>query len=165
MDNWKNTKLLFRLINKLANNTKGNPLPNMPPEVLAEEFAKYFLEKIRTIWQKFNNTKPFQPETKVVPQFRCFVPLTCRQVYKAIMTMKSKSCELDTVPTYIFKEILPACLESLSTIVNLSLTIGEFSGDWKTAIICPLLKKTRLEPINMNYRPVSNLCFISKLVD
>ena len=30
-DNWKNTKGLFRLINKLTNNTKGNPLPNRPP--------------------------------------------------------------------------------------------------------------------------------------
>ena len=79
--------------------------------------------------------------------------------------MKSKSCEWDTVPTHILKEILMACLESLTTNVNLSLTMGEFSGEWKTAIIHPLLKKTRLEPINKNYRPVSNLCFISKLVE
>ena len=81
------------------------------------------------------------------------------------MMMKSKSCELDTVPTHILKEILPACLKSLTTIVNLSLTMGEFSGEWKIAIVQPLLKKTRLEPINKNYRPVSNLCFISKLVE
>ena len=135
IDNRKNTKGLFRLINKLTNNTKGNPLPNRPPEVLAEEFATYFLEKIRTIWEKFINTKPFQPGTKEILQFRCFTPLTSRQVYKTIMMMKSKSCELDTVPTYIFKEILPACLESLTTIVNLSLTMGEFIGEWKTVIV------------------------------
>ena len=41
---------------------------------------------------------------------------------------------------------------------------GEFSGEWKTAIVQPLLKKTRHEPIHKNYRPVSNLCFILKLV-
>ena len=45
MDNWKNTKGLLRLINKLTNNTKGNPLPDKSPEVLAEEFATHFLEK------------------------------------------------------------------------------------------------------------------------
>ena len=78
--------------------------------------------------------------------------------------MKSKSCELDTVPTYICKKILPACLESLTTIVNLSLSTGEFSGEWKKAIVWPLLKKTGLKLINKNYRPVSNLCSISKLV-
>ena len=62
--------------------------------------------------------------------------------------MKPKSCELDTVPTHILKEILPACLESLTTIVNLSLSMGEFSGEWKTAIMQPLLKKLGLELIN-----------------
>ena len=45
MDNQKNTKGLFRLINKLTNNTKGNPLPNRSLEVLAEEFTTYVLEK------------------------------------------------------------------------------------------------------------------------
>ena len=164
MDNWKDTKGLFRLINKLTNNNKDNPLPYKPPEVLAEEFATYFLEKIRTIWEKIINIKPFQPETKAVPQFRCFAPLTSK-VYKIIMSMKSKSCELDTVPTHILKEILPACLDSVTTAVNLSLTTEEFSGEWKTAIVWPLLKKTKLELINKNYRLVSNLCFISKVVE
>ena len=109
MDNQKNTKGLFRPINKLTNNTKGNPLSNRAPEVLAEEFATYFLEKIRTIQEKFINTKPFLPETKEVPQFRCFILLTSRQVYKTIMMMKSKSCELDIIPTCILKEILLTC--------------------------------------------------------
>ena len=79
MANWKITKGLFRLINKLTNDTKGNPLLNRPPEVLAEVFATYFLEKMRTIWVKFINTKPFQPETKEIPQFRCFIPFTSKQ--------------------------------------------------------------------------------------
>ena len=85
MDNWRNTKGLFRLINKVTNNTKGYLLPDKHPEVLAEEFGTYLLEKIKTIWEMFINTKPFQPETKEVPQFRCFIPLTSRQVYKTIM--------------------------------------------------------------------------------
>ena len=45
MDIHKDTKGVFRLINKLTNNTLGNPLPNRPPEVVAEEFVTYFLEK------------------------------------------------------------------------------------------------------------------------
>ena len=59
MDNQKDTKGLFRLINQLTNNNKGNTLPKRPPEVLADEVVTYFLEKIRTIWEKFINTKPF----------------------------------------------------------------------------------------------------------
>ena len=51
MDNQKNTKGLFRLMNKLTNNTKGNTLPDKPKEVLAEEFATYFLEKMEEVHQ------------------------------------------------------------------------------------------------------------------
>ena len=50
-------------------------------------------------------------------------------------------------------------------IVNISLTTGAFSQSWKTAIICPLLKKDGLDLIPRNYRPVSNLCFLSKVVE
>jgi hypothetical protein len=38
-------------------------------------------------------------------------------------------------------------------------------NEWKTAIIRPLLKKNGLEAILKNYRPVSNLSYISKIVE
>ena len=154
MDNQKDTKGLFKLINKLTNNNKDNPLLNRSREVLTEEFATYFLEIINTIWEKPNDIKPFQPETKDVPQFRSFTLLTSRQVNKTIMLMKSLSCKLDTVPSHTLKEILPACPDSITIVVNLSLTTGEFRGEWKTAIMWLLLKKIGLELINKNYRPV-----------
>ena len=53
----------------------------------------------------------------------------------------------------------------ITKIVNISLTTGAFSQSWKTAVICPLLKKAGLELILRNYRPVSNLCFLSKVVE
>ena len=37
--------------------------------------------------------------------------------------------------------------------------------DLKTALVKALLKKVGLEHISKNYRPVSNLCFLSKLVE
>ena len=47
----KNTKGLFKLVNKLTNSKMENPLPNKPPKQLADEFASYFLSKIEDIWQ------------------------------------------------------------------------------------------------------------------
>ena len=47
----------------------------------------------------------------------------------------------------------------------MSLTKGDFNEDWKTAIVRILLEKPGLELIHKNYRPVSNLCFLSKLVE
>ena len=50
-ENNKNTKGLFKLVNKLTNSKKLNPLPNKPPKQLTDEFASYFLSKIEDIWQ------------------------------------------------------------------------------------------------------------------
>ena len=79
--------------------------------------------------------------------------------------MQSKSCELDCLPTHILKDYIDSFIPILTKIVNLSLDRGVFSEDWKTAILRPLLKKSGLDPIDSNYRPISNLSFISKLVE
>ena len=46
-----------------------------------------------------------------------------------------------------------------------SLQSGEFPDDLKDALVKPLLKKITLELVNRNYRPLSNLLFMVKLVD
>ena len=42
---------------------------------------------------------------------------------------------------------------------------GVFPNTWKKTIVRPLLKKSGLETVFKNYRPVSNLNFISKLLE
>ena len=78
-------------------------------------------------------------------KFTNFVPLTPSQIHKEIMEMKNKSCELDIIPTTLLKEILAACLHTITQVVNLSLTNGDFNEECKTAILRPLLKKFGLE--------------------
>ena len=79
--------------------------------------------------------------------------------------MNNKTCELYAIPTNLIKDTLPAVLKTITQIVNMSLTTGTFPLDWKTAIVRPLIKKAGLELSKKNYRPVSNLFFLSKLVD
>ena len=79
--------------------------------------------------------------------------------------MKAKSCELDDLPTDILKHILPTVISLITKIINMSLESGEFSESWKVAVVRPLLKKLGLALIMPNYRPVSNLSFISKVVE
>ena len=43
--------------------------------------------------------------------------------------------------------------------------MGEFCEEWKTTIVKHLLEKPGLDLINKNYTPISNLPFISKLVE
>ena len=82
-----------------------------------------------------------------------------------IMSMQSKSCELDAMPTTLLKRLMDKYIPWITKIVNISLTEGVFSMQWKTSIVRPLLKKAGLALINKNYQPVSNLLFPSKLVE
>ena len=50
-------------------------------------------------------------------------------------------------------------------IINKSLEAGLFPESWKEALVCPLLKKPGLDIIFKNFRPVSNLAFLSKLTE
>ena len=80
-----------------------------------------------------------------------------------ILATPNKSCELDPIPTNLLKHILPCILKLITDIVNLSLDDGMFPDTLKEALVKPLLKKANLDLINNNFRPVSNLAYISKL--
>ena len=61
---------------------------------------------------------------------------------------------------------LDAVLPVLINIVDTSLTAGIYPSIYKTAIVKPLLKKSTLDPNDLkNYRPVSNLSFLSKVLE
>ena len=79
--------------------------------------------------------------------------------------MPSKTCALDIMPTARFKEVLGTILLSITHIVNKSLDQGEFYTSWKEALVKPLVKKKILGTAMTNYRPVSNVQFISKIVE
>ena len=66
--------------------------------------------------------------------------MTNEEMEREILNMKNKTCELDIIPTNLLKDILPAVLETITQIVNKSLTTGIFQLDWKTAIVKPLIK-------------------------
>ena len=79
--------------------------------------------------------------------------------------MVSNLCELDVVPTTLLTDILPHIIDTLVKIINASLEQGVFAEKWKVATVRPLLKKLGLELILNNYRPVSNLCFLLKVLE
>ena len=56
-------------------------------------------------------------------------------------------------------------LPLITKIINLSLDSGYFPRTWKCALVRPLLKKGGLPPVFKNFRPVSDLAFVSKLVE
>ena len=50
--------------------------------------------------------------------------------------------------------------------MNRSLTTGTVPSDFKTAIVIPVSKETSLDPnVLSSYRPISNLPFLSKILE
>jgi hypothetical protein len=99
------------------------------------------------------------------PQLHAFLPLSESEISKLIKESAPKSCELDPLPSSLVKDH-PSLHVAITSIVNKSLAKGVFPQDYKTAVVRPLLKKPSLDRDTLkNYRPVSNLSFVSKIAE
>ena len=82
------------------------------------------------------------------------------------MKSPSKSCELDPLPTNLLKQVLEYVLPLITAIINRSLVESKVPACFKKANVRPLLKKPNLDKeVLNNYRPVSNLPFLSKILE
>ncbi len=72
---------------------------------------------------------------------------------------------ISTIPTNLLKDCKEEALPAITKIINLSLQLGDMPLSERRAIIKPLLKKAGLDLEKSNYRPVSNLSFLSKLIE
>ena len=110
------------------------------------------------------NALPPDQEVDAAHAFYSFQPLSENDVSALIRKSAKKSCPLDPMPTSLVVGCLDVLLPVISRIINLSLSCGHFSEEWKEALVTPILKKPGLDPTQLNnLRPVSNLHFISKL--
>ena len=124
-----------------------------------------FHTKIDTIREKFQGIDSYTPQPREVPQLVKFALVLPSELGKIICRMPPKTCKLDQIPINKLQEILDGCLPALLHIINRSLELGEFTDKWKEALVKPLIKKKQLGTANSNDRPVSNLRFISKIVE
>lgn len=80
--------------------------------------------------------------------------------------MTIKSCPLDPVPASVLKQCTSVLLPVMTQIVNQSLNLAAFPDCFKLALLNPLLKKPTLDvEVLSNFRPISNLMFMSKLTE
>ena len=87
-------------------------------------------------------------------------------IIKIINESPSKSCELDSLPTPLLKECISEIIPHITHFINSSLSSGTVSDCFKESLVNPLLKKFGLDNNQLNnYRPVSNLTFLSKILE
>jgi len=76
----------------------------------------------------------------------------------------NKACGLDGISCRLLKEAAPIVAPFLTHIINLSITTGIFPDEWKLARVSPIYKEGVKSDPN-NYRPISVLPVISKLIE
>ena len=100
------------------------------------------------------------------PLLTHFQPLSAEDISKLVKVSPTKSCLLDPIPTSLLKQHTDDLLPLITAIVNTSLSSGVVPLQFKHAAVTPLLKKHGLDPNDLkNFRPVSNLPFVSKILE
>ena len=142
---------------------------------LANEMSQFFMEKSNKIHQDLKNsldpTNPYIPVKSALdpipPQkLKTFDLVTANETREIVMSAPSKFCKLDPFPTAGVKTLINCLASPISVIINKSLSAGYVPLSMKKALVRPGLKESSLDPeMNSSYRPVSNLSFLSKIME
>ena len=138
--------------------------PSADDALHAEDFFKFFIDKIIQI------QKETDPDTEYASNpgtsFSMFQPTTAKHLEDVIAAAPSKHCLLDTAPTSQIKNCASLLSPYLSVLFNRLLEEAYLPISQKAAIIKPLIKKRGLHMnVRKNYKHVSNLTFVFKLLE
>jgi len=111
-------------------------------------------------------TCTFAPPQLAIASLTELKACTEDEVQRVMLSSPTKSCTLDSIPTFLLKELVDVLLPYLTAMINASLSEGHLPVSQKHAILTLLLKKSYLSASDLkNYRPVSNLAFVSKVAE
>ena len=163
-----NPRALYTQVNKALDRKQTKMLPEITGKIedLAKSFNEFFVEKI----SKIRRDMPISPSPIIQANSsdHCmneFELATLEEIEGIIKDTGIKSSPTDLLPQQLYKENIELLMPIIVKLVNLSLSTGNVDGV-KLADIIPLLKDNSLDPNELkNYRPVSNLCFIGKIIE
>jgi hypothetical protein len=94
-----------------------------------------------------------------------FRPSNTNEIRKTLQDT-IKTCELDPLPGRQLKDCIESLVPVIMKITNSSLAEGFIPEELKEAIVRPLIKKPTLDKdVLKNYRPVSNITHLSKVME
>ena len=140
---------------------------SISPINLPSKFNEFFTEKIEMIRSNLDST-PHRADSVIFFSgfpLETFHAVISEHVKQIILKMPKKSCDLDPIPSPLFLDCLDELMPVITDIINTSLISGVVPR-FKHALVKPLLNKSNLDPeLLKNYRPVSNLPFLSKVLE
>ena len=137
---------------------------------LPDAICRFFIEKIKQIQKEFAVDDSLDThEQGIAPhkqKLKTFRPATEDEVCEVLQQTAKKSCSLDSIPAFFLMECTEELLPVKTRIINLSLSTSPVPKALKTAVVTPVLKKPTADSDELtNFRPVSNLPYIVKLLE
>ena len=161
---------LFKMVDSFLLKKPDSKLPRHGSlQELVGRFSDHFCKKvtdIRSALDAARNCHPAADAPVNVTPFSSFESVSVSEIVSLIKACPSKSSLRDPIPTPLLKKFADFLAVPITLIVNMSISSGVFPDEMKIAYVTPLLKKPSLcsDDLN-NYRPVSLLSFLSKLVE
>ena len=136
----------------------------IPNEDLAEQFAAMSEKKVTDVTSSTSTDDAvFNGTRKITEQDMNFMSeINIRQ---AILSLKSKNSEgYDRIPQRILLDGISSLTEPFTKLFNLIYLHNKIPEQWSMSKIMPIHKKGDKSNIQ-NYRPISNLCSMSKVFE
>jgi hypothetical protein len=155
-----------RLLWNTLSETLGTTEEKLKYQHSADDFSSFFVQKVIDIRNvTLSAPTPSFDSTSSV-SLSVFQPVSVATLNSIISSSPVKQSELDPVPTWLLKKSLHLIAPFITNLANASLSTASVPTSMKVAIVTPLLKKENLDlSVISNYRPVSNLSFISKVLE
>ena len=158
---------IYKLLNDLSGCSKKKKLPDgWSEDVLANQFLVFFREKIVNIVSGFSDVSLPTSVEWSGDKLSHFKTINY-DVLEKIVTKITKTCLADPFP---FNELVGAenfsdFLNIILSVVNTCILSSTFPESEKVAIVKPILKGALDHQELSSYRPVSNLSFMSKIIE
>ena len=167
---------LYKVLDKLTGRVGSKNVPTSDKgKAVAEKMSDFYVNKITKIRDAITSdntdrSKSYIPDisnhTYGKELFTEFLEISTTELKRMVSTMKNKTSELDPIPTELLKQFIDILAPILLHVVNTAIKNNTFPDKLKHALVTPILKDALKDHEDFkNYRPVSIMCFISKLLE
>ena len=159
---WK----LWNDLDILMRKSDDDSTPSNDDARLAYNFSAFFEDKITKIRIEMNTAPPVDFTTCTGSTFSSFRQLSIQDVEDLIANALNKHCALNPMLTSVVKKCSSLLAPYIQIVFNRSIVESYVPASQKAALFKPLLKRRSIDKEDTkNYRPVSNLTFLSKLLE
>ena len=156
---------LWRSVQTIMRREKSQEDASVQPDHTADSFMQYFDSKVRSVRSSTDGHPVAEVKVTTTASLPAFRACTTDDVRRIVMKSPTKSCALDSIPTFMLKESIDVLLPFLTAMSNASMLEGSLPQSQRhasDAIVAPLLKKIIARPWRTQKLQASfkfNICF------